>query len=279
VMPAFFDCIASTPALPKVIKLRLIDADAATFRPMMAALQARRGQMLRLAEHQRPFLAGETDRKRSGSTAKKLRQDWNRLSARGAVDIVNEREADDVGAAFEIFLRMESKSWKGANGTALLSDDDDADFARRLIANLSAQRNASVALLRVDGRPIAAQVLLYCGTMAYTWKTAFDAQFAKFSPGALLVDKVTDVLLSSGVTQIESCATQDSFMAQLWTGRRVTVDLLVDVAAADSLRFALAHLAARAYAAARDWRHWLRGKAWLSARRKKSCGHAGLTRA
>jgi CelD/BcsL family acetyltransferase involved in cellulose biosynthesis len=268
VIPAFLDCIAGTPTLPKVIKLALIDADAATFRPMMAALQARRGQMLRLAERPRPFLSGEADRKRSGSTAKKLRQDWNRLSALGAVDIVNARDADDVCAAFEIFLHMELKSWKGANGTALLSDDDDADFARRLIAHLSARRNASVALLRVDGRPIAAQVLLYCGTMAYTWKTAFDTEFAKFSPGALLVDKVTDVLLASGVTQIESCATQESFMAQLWTGRRATVDLLVDVAAADSLRFTLAHLGARAYAAARDWRHWLRGKALLPARRK-----------
>ena len=274
VMPAFFDCIANTRALPKVIKLRLIDGEAATFRPMMAALQARRGQMLRLADEPRPFLSGDADRKRTGSTAKKLRQDWNRLSTLGAVEVVNARETEDVGAAFEIFLRMESKSWKGANGTALLSDDDDADFARRLIGNLSLHRNASVALLRVDGRPVAAQVLLYCGTMAYTWKTAFDAEFAKFSPGALLVDKVTDVLLSSGVTQIESCATQESFMAQLWTGRRATVDLLLDVNAESSLRFTLAHLGARAYAAARDWRHWLRGRASPAARRK----HLAVTR-
>jgi CelD/BcsL family acetyltransferase involved in cellulose biosynthesis len=160
VMAAFFDCIAQTPALPKVIRLKLIDADAPTFGPMMAALMARRGQVLRLAESPRPFLGAAGDRKRSGSTAKKLRQDWNRLSAEGAVDIVNERDGEDVRAAFEIFLEMERKSWKGANGTALLSDDDDADFARRLIANLAAVNNASVALLRVDGKPIAAQVLL-----------------------------------------------------------------------------------------------------------------------
>lgn len=106
------------------------------------------------------------------------------------------------------------------------------------------------------------------GPMAYTWKTAFDAEFAKFSPGALLVDKVTDVLLASGVTQIESCATQASFMAQLWTGRRAIVDLLIDVGTADSLHFKVAHLGTRAYASARDWRHWLRGKASLPARRK-----------
>ena len=51
----------------------------------------------------------------------------------------------------------------------------DATFARRFIAALAAHGGASVGLLRVDGRPIAAQVLLYSGNMAYTWKTAFDA--------------------------------------------------------------------------------------------------------
>src|SRR5262249_54440788 len=147
VMGALFDCVARTPRLPKVIKLKLIDGDAATFHPMMAALAARRGQMLRLAETTRPFLGSEGDRKRSGSTAKKLRQDWNRLSSLGTVDVVNERNSDDVRAAFEIFLEMELKSWKGANGTALLSDDDDAAFTRRLIGDLAGARGASVALL------------------------------------------------------------------------------------------------------------------------------------
>ena len=268
VMAAFFDCIARTPALPKVIRLKLIDADAPTFGPMMAALMARRGQVLRLAEHPRPFLSHEKDRKRSGSTAKKLRQDWNRLSAEGAVDIANERDFEDVGAAFENFLEMERKSWKGANGTALLSDDDDADFARRLIGNLAAVNNASVALLRLDGKPIAAQVLMYCGATAYTWKTAFDATFAKFSPGALLVDKVSDALFASGVAQIESCATQESFMAQLWTGRRATVELLLDLGAQKSAAFTLAHLGERGYALARDWHHRLRSQNWLPSRRK-----------
>jgi len=267
VMPAFFDCLANAPKLPKVIKLKLLDGDSAS-RALMTALSQHGGQMRKLSEHARPFLSGEADRKRSGSTAKKLRQDWNRLSALGAVDVVNERSADDVVVAFEIFLEMELRSWKGQNGTALQSDDDDADFARRLIGNLAGRHHASVALLRVDGRPIAAQVLLYCGTMAYTWKTAFDAAFAKFSPGALLIDKAADALFASGITQFESCAAEESFMAQLWTGRRATVDLLLDVGAESSVSFALAHLGERAYAFARDWRQRLRGSAWLPARRK-----------
>jgi CelD/BcsL family acetyltransferase involved in cellulose biosynthesis len=264
VIAAFFDAIERDPALPNVIRLKFLDADSEAYRAMQRALSRRASQTLMLSERQRPFLAGESEMKRSGSTRKKLRQDWNRLSALGAADVVNDRAAAAVREAFELFLSLEAGSWKGAHGTALLNDAKDATFARRLIRDLAAQGNASVALLRVDGRPIAAQVLLYCGTMAYTWKTAFDAGYAKYSPGALLVDKVTDELFSAhNITAIESCSPEKGFMAQLWSGRRATVDLLVDVGARRSLNFALAAAAERGTAQLKDWRDRLRAVSWL----------------
>jgi len=269
VMPAFLDAIAQHADLPKVIQLKTLDGNAESYTALTNAIHARRGQMLTLSETQRPFLGSEADRKRSGSTGKKLRQDWNKLASLGAVDIANAREAGDVRAAFEVFLAMEAKSWKGANGTALLSDEDDAEFTRHLIGNLGDHRAASVALLRVDGNPIAAQVLLYSGDMAYTWKIAFDNEYAKYSPGALLIDKLTDELFAAGIRQIESCSIEGSFMANLWTGRRKTLDLLVDVGAQKSLGFTVAALGERGYAFARDMRDRLRAARVLHAPNKK----------
>lgn len=268
VMAAFLDAIARERAMPKVIQLKLIDGDAPSHRATMAALSARDGKVLVLSERARPFLGSESERKRSGSTGKKLRQDWNRLSALGAVEVVNERSPQDVRAALETFLTLEAQSWKGQNGTALLCDENDAAFARRFIGDLCKRESASVALLRVDGKPIAAQVLFYCGAMAYTWKTAFDAAFAKFSPGALLIDKVTDALFAGGITQIESCSAEGSFMEQLWTGRRMTVDMLVDVGARRSAAFVIAAAAERAYAFAREMRNRLRNLSWPMPKRK-----------
>jgi CelD/BcsL family acetyltransferase involved in cellulose biosynthesis len=265
-IPAFFDAVAKARNLPKVIELKLLDGDADSFRAMTTALGGR--PMLKLSERARPFLNGATERKRSGSTAKKLRQDSNRLSALGAVEVVNERAREATRDAFEIFLKLESQSWKGESGTALLSDEDDTAFARRWIAALAAHGGASVALLHVNGKPVAAQVLLYSGTMAYTWKTAFDAEFSKFSPGALLIDKLSDALFASGTTQIESCSPAGSFMAQLWTGRRNTVDLLVDVGARKSLAFMVAAFSERAYALARELRNRMRAASWPLPKRK-----------
>ena len=97
-----------------------------------------------------------------------------------------------------------------------------------------------MALLLVNGEAIAAQVLMYCGTTAYTWKTAFSATYAKYSPGTLLIDKITEELfIGSEIRAINSCAAEASFMAQLWAGRRTIVDLLVDLGPGKSLAYRL----------------------------------------
>jgi CelD/BcsL family acetyltransferase involved in cellulose biosynthesis len=258
-IPAFFDAIERHPALPKVVRLKYLDGDSDTYQAILKRLNRGKGQTLKLSERLRPFVSKEAGLKLSGSTRKKLRQDWNRLSALGPVDIANDRSGAGARGAFEVFLTMEANSWKGAERTALLCDDNDALFVRRLVGDLAARQSASVALLRVGSRPIAAQVLLYCGRMAYTWKTAFDPQYAKYSPGVLLVDKMTEQLFSTtDIEAIESCSPDGSFMNQLWAGRRTTVDLLAHVGARKSQSFTVAAIGERGYLRLRDLRNKIR---------------------
>ena len=180
----------------------------------------------------------------------------------GRVDYVNDRDAGAVQEAFEAFLAMEAASWKGERGTALLCRSADAAFARRLVASLSADGKASVALLRLDGRPIAAQVLLYCGTTAYTWKIAFDASYRKCSPGALLIDQMTPALFSNGIDAIESCSPEGGFLEQLLPDRRATIDLLANVGSRRSLAFTAAAMRERAYAELKSLRNRLASAGW-----------------
>lgn len=238
VIAAFFAAIEQSAALPDVVSLPSLDAECPSYPAMLRELAARGVTPLLLSESARPFVTREFGVKRSGSTRKKLRQDWNRLTAIGTVDVVNDRTIAGVEQAFESFLALEKASWKGAEGTALLSDAQDAAFVRRLLHRLAAQGNASVALLRVDGEAIAAQVLMYCGTTAYTWKTAFNAAFGKYSPGTLLIDRITEELFAGpDIMAINSCAAEASFMAQLWAGRRTMVDMLVGLGPRRSLGY------------------------------------------
>jgi hypothetical protein len=255
VIPAWFAAIEESPELPDVISLHSLDAECPSYPAMLRELAMRGVTPLLLSESERPFVTSEFGVKRSGSTRKKLRQDWNRLTALGAVEVVNDRMPEGAGQAFETFLALEEASWKGEAGTALLSDSRDAAFVRRLLRNLAEQGNASVALLRVDGEAIAAQVLMYCGATAYTWKTAYSAKFAKYSPGVLLIDRITEELFAGPeIHAINSCAAETSFMGQLWAGRRRMVDMLIDVGAGKSLGYRLEAARQLGYQRLRGWR-------------------------
>jgi CelD/BcsL family acetyltransferase involved in cellulose biosynthesis len=240
VMPAMLAAIQQDPELPKVLHLHSFEQETLCYAALQRELTRQGGAQRILDETNRPYATRDEGIKKSGSTRKKLRQDWNRLSALGAVDVVNDRTPSQVTEAFEAFLKLEQASWKGARGTALLCDAADAAFVRELAAKLSAEGRASVALLRVDGKAIAAQVVMYSGRTAYTWKTAFDADYARYSPGMLLVDKVTEQLFADpAIESIDSCSYEDGFMAKLWTARRKMVEMLVHVGPGTSAAFAL----------------------------------------
>lgn len=269
VMREFLGAVERAPALPNVINLASFNAESPAFGALRKAIAANRHEHLTLSENMRPVVTREFGVKRSGSTRKKLRQDWNRLTALGAVEVVNDRTPGLVEQAFETFLALEAGGWKGEGGTALLCDPLDAAFVRRLVKELAQSGDASVALLRIDGRAVAAQVLMYCGTTAYTWKTAFDADYAKYSPGALLIDKVTEELFAGPLIEtIDSCSVENGFMAQLWAGRRAMVDLLIDARPGTSIHFALEAWRLRGYRQLRDLRDRFRASRWAPRARK-----------
>lgn len=236
VVPAFLAAIAANRTLPDTLVLKDLDAEGREFSALQIAAAAH--PRVELRTDQRPIATRVAGIKRTGSTRRKLKQDWNRLAGEGALAVANISDPQAIAPAFEAFLAMEANGWKGGKGTALLSLTGHADFGRRLVAGLAAAGNASVALLTLDGRPVAAQVLLYCGKTAYTWKTSYDPAFARYSPGTLLVDRIATDLLDSGTAEvIDSCSLGEGFMAQLWTARKPMVDLVICARPARTLSF------------------------------------------
>lgn len=253
VMPAFLSAIARGNGLPATLRLR--DFDGAG--PHASALDAAALPHTLLVTDLRPTATREDGLKRSGSTRKKLRQDWNRLAATGELEAINVRAPDAIGAAIEAFLELEASGWKGDRGTALLNDAADAAFARRFIADMAAAGLASIALLRLDGRPVAAQVLIYSGRTAYTWKTSYDPGLAKYSPGMLLVDRICTELLDSGeIDMLNSCAVADGFMGRLLSGRKPMLDMIVSTRSG----WSPSYLAVAGYFRLREWAKQMRNR-------------------
>src|SRR5688572_5950923 len=99
VMPAFLAAIAREPKLSSTLVFRDLDAQGREHSAITEALAGHPQATLRT--DQRPIATREAGLKRSGSTRKKLRQDWNKLGATGAVEVVNIRDPNLVGAALE----------------------------------------------------------------------------------------------------------------------------------------------------------------------------------
>jgi hypothetical protein len=260
VMPAFLAAIAGHRSLSDALYFRDLDAAGREYSAIERALAGHPKAPVRT--DQRPIASREGGIKRSGSARKKkLRQNWNRLAAIGSVEVVNDREPDAVRQALEVFLEMEAASWKGSGGTAMLNRPGDAAFARQVIGAFADRGEASVAMLKLDGRPIATLVIVYCGKIARTWKTSFDPALGKHSPGALLADRIcTDLIDSGEVDLVDSCARQDGLMGQLFAASKPMVDMVVSVTLKASLGYRVVSGYFRLREALKAWRDRARRK-------------------
>lgn len=180
-----------------------------------------------LNEHRRAMLtrgavSGDLRAGLSSSRRKELGRQLRRLGEVGPVSFTSDVEPDCVRARFEEFLALEQAGWKGRRATALASAVTTAEFSREALFNLAESGKARIDSLRVGAHPVAIVVSLIAGSVAYTWKIAYDEAYAHYSPGAQLMLEAPAHLFSDGqVMLIDSCATADHPMIdKLWPERR-----------------------------------------------------------
>ncbi|MCV0394115.1 MAG: GNAT family N-acetyltransferase [Rhizobiaceae bacterium] len=145
-----------------------------------------------------------------------------RLAERGRLEHHIARGVGEIRAGVEAFLTLEAKGWKGRERTAMAVDRYRAAFAREAIHRLSEADLVRVHLLTLDEEIIASLIVFIEHGEAYTWKTAYDEDFAAYSPGALLMLDVTRSHLEDpNIVSTDSCAVPDHpVVSRMWTERR-----------------------------------------------------------
>lgn len=156
-----------------------------------------------------------------GKKRKELRRQQARLAEQGVLTIARQSNAEGVAAWIEAFLELEARGWKGGAGSALACADETAGLFREAMT-AAAQRGCLERLsLELDGAPIAMLATLIVAPGAFSYKTAFDERFARFSPGVLLQLENLALLEKPGVRWTDSCAAPDHPMIDsLWRERR-----------------------------------------------------------
>ena len=122
--------------------------------------------------------------------ARKLRQNRKRLAATAEAGFVSVSALPELDQAFEEFLDAEASSWKGAQGTrtAMRFDLPLQSFYRQLLRRFGARRRCTIHLLRVGDRTIAGQFAITSGDGVYLLKIGYNEDYARLSPGVMLLD-------------------------------------------------------------------------------------------
>ncbi len=128
----------------------------------------------------------------------------------------------NIAEGLETFMTLESKGWKGKAHTALACLPQDADRVRCVMTTLAACDLAAVDLLLVDGKAIAAGLLVESGRRTFFWKTTYDEDWRRHSPGVLLDMAVTRRLLdqSAGLELDSGMMGFTDPDSQIWSERR-----------------------------------------------------------
>ncbi len=157
----------------------------------------------------------------TGKKRKELRRQRTRLAELGEIGFAREGGDEGLNVWIERFLALEQAGWKGQRGSALASQPGTAALFRESLRGATEQGRLERLTLSLDGRAIAMLVNFITSPGAFSYKTAYDEDYARFSPGVLLQCENLQLLSRPDVAWTDSCAAADHPMIDhIWRERR-----------------------------------------------------------
>src|SRR5215813_7927568 len=165
----------------------------------------------------------------SSKHRKMIRRLESRLSEIGRLEYDALTPNDDIAVWIEEFLRLEAGGWKGRESSALASNEPERSYFKSIATEAFRRGRLVMLALRLDGRPIAYKCNFLAGLGSFTFKIAFDENYAGYSPGMLLeIENVRRLHAQSRIEWVDSCADPLNFMFnRLWLTRRTIQNLIV----------------------------------------------------
>lgn len=126
---------------------------------------------------------------RSKELKHNMRRYFKRLKEQYGDDwsLVRHDSCATVAAAVDRYAELESRGWKGAEGTALRPDNAQGRFYRTLLETYAARNSAAVYELYFGETLAAARLTISGPKMHVILKTTYDEQLARMAPGRILL--------------------------------------------------------------------------------------------
>lgn len=180
--------------------------------------------------YQRAF-AFKTDKTKSyidDAVPKKKRKEFGRLLRRLndlgpiAFEEYTMIPKPDLKRWTEDFLKLEASGWKGKRHTAIAQTESHKQFLVEMLSQAESQNKLHIFRLNLGGDPIAMLIVLKGKNTMSTFKTCFDENYGKYSPGVLLMLHATEALFASySNIVLDSCAHENHPMIDhLWKEKK-----------------------------------------------------------
>lgn len=161
------------------------------------------------------------ERALTGKKRKELRRQHARLAEAGQLEFRRDLDGTGLGEWIEAFLALERRGWKGTSGSAMACAPQTSDLFRNALSGAAQLGRLERLSLLIDGRPIAMLANFLTPPGSFSYKTAFDEDFARYSPGVLLQRENLALLSRPEIAWCDSCAAPDHPMIDsLWSERR-----------------------------------------------------------
>jgi CelD/BcsL family acetyltransferase involved in cellulose biosynthesis len=227
------NCVAALlqSRLAPVMEFDYVCAGGLFYGALAEAAWASRFPLIVSDAYARALLVRDRDpRERFNSNMKNnLRRCEARLGAHGKVSPVRLAPGDDLGAWTEEFMSLEARGWKGRAGSALGCREDDRRFVAEVFPEAFRRGQLIITGLNLGARALARHIMFTGGEGAFTFKIAYDEDYASCSPGILAeVDNVRQFMENPGPRWIDSnTMPENKNYGRVWKGwqtfQRVTL--------------------------------------------------------
>ena len=216
-------------------EFRYVPSDGRFYGALADALREREGMAVATESFTRALVRNDAAAQTSlsGEHRRELARKERRLRERGQLEHVTLRDGDDAGRWIDEFLELEANGWKGRQGSALACSEENRRFAVAALTAAAHMNRLVMHGLDFEGRPIARHCYLLGGDGAFFYRTAFDEEFAYYSPGVLAgAYGLRELQALRAVKWMDSISDPDNpVVNRLWKDRRTMQSLVVGIGA------------------------------------------------
>jgi CelD/BcsL family acetyltransferase involved in cellulose biosynthesis len=113
-------------------------------------------------------------------------------------------------------IQVETESWKGRKGTSLSEDKAMGEFFRRYARLASEQGILRLCFMRIGGKAVAMQLATETGNGFWLLKIGHNDEFARYSPGILLMIETIRYAARAGLRTYEFLGSAQPWI-RTWT--------------------------------------------------------------